>query len=102
MSEARRAKPGKFPDLLGGRVGAGHDFDLPHTIEAHLSASCPSRISPLTVLTPSKPWLIFPRIVGVKIDVQARYSAISKLEDVAETAARCFAPCPRLTRHSAL
>src|SRR2546425_8374760 len=23
MSEARRAKPGKFPDLLGGRLGPG-------------------------------------------------------------------------------
>jgi len=71
-------------------------------IEAHLSASCPSRVSPLTVLTPSKPRLVLARIVGIKIDVQARYSAVSKLEDVLETAARSFAPCPRLTRHSAL
>jgi len=59
-------------------------------------------VLPLMVLTPSKPRLILPRIVGIKIDVQARYSAISKLEDVAETAAGSFAPCPRLTRHSAL
>jgi hypothetical protein len=36
MSEARRAKPGKFPDLLGGRPGAGHDFDLAHTIKGTL------------------------------------------------------------------
>jgi len=67
--------------------------------EAYLSAS---RVSPLTVLTPAKPRLILARIVRIKIDVQVRYSAISKLEDVAETAARSFAPCPRLTRHSAL
>jgi Bacterial regulatory protein, Fis family len=53
-----------------------------------------SSLSPLTVLTPSKPRLILARIVGIKIDVQARYSAISKLEDVAETAARSFAPSP--------
>jgi hypothetical protein len=33
MSEARRAKPGKFPDLPGGRFGAGHDFDLAHTVK---------------------------------------------------------------------
>jgi len=60
-------------------------------IEAYLSAS---RVSPLTVLTPSKPRLILARIVGIKIDVQVRYSALSKLEDVAETAARSFAPSP--------
>ena len=61
-----------------------------------------SSLSPLTVLTPSKPRLILACIVGIKIDVQARYSAISKLEYVAETPARSFAACPRLTRHSAL
>jgi hypothetical protein len=53
-----------------------------------------SSLSPLTVLTPSKPRLVFAGIVGIKINVQARYSVISKLEDVAETAARSFAPCP--------
>src|SRR5580704_2836831 len=57
--------------------------------------------SPLTVLTPSKPCLILACLVRIKIDVQARYSAISKLEHVAETPARGFAACPRLTRHSA-
>jgi hypothetical protein len=41
---------------------------------------------------PPEPRLILACIVGIKIDVQARYSAISKLEDVAETAARSFAP----------
>src|SRR6266403_4585307 len=61
-----------------------------------------SSLSPLTVPTPSKPRLILACIVGIKINVEARYSAISKLEDVAETAARSFASCPRLTRHSAL
>ena len=50
-------------------------------------------VLPLMVLTPSKPRLIFTRIVGIKVDVQPRYSAISKLEDVAETAARMF-PLP--------
>src|SRR5580658_6404510 len=39
MSEARRAKPDKFPDLLGGRLGAGHDFDLARTA-AHATV-CP-------------------------------------------------------------
>jgi len=63
-------------------------------IEARFFASFPSRVSPLTVLTPPKPRLVLARIVGIKIDVQARYSVISKLEDVAETAARSFAPCP--------
>src|SRR5882762_4047936 len=53
-----------------------------------------SSLSPLTVLTPSKPRLILARIVGIKIDVQARYSSISKLEDVAETATRSFSPSP--------
>src|SRR6266699_574091 len=57
-------------------------------------------LSPLTILTPSKPRLILTRIVWIEIDVQARYSAISKLEEVAETSARSFAPCPRLTRYS--
>ena len=36
MSEARRAKPGKFPDLLGGRLWAGHDFDLAHAVKGTL------------------------------------------------------------------
>src|SRR5580693_2731050 len=36
MSEARRAKPGKFPDLLSGRLGAGHDFALAHTVKGTL------------------------------------------------------------------
>jgi hypothetical protein len=44
-----------------------------------------SSLSPLTVLAPSKPRLILACIVGIKMDVQARYSSISKLEDVAET-----------------
>jgi len=63
-------------------------------IEAHFFASCLSRVSPLTVLTPSKPHLVLARIVGIKIDAQARYSVISKLEDVAETAAMSFAARP--------
>jgi hypothetical protein len=41
-----------------------------------------SSLSPLTVLPPSKPRLILACIVGIKIDVQARYSTISKLEDI--------------------
>ena len=36
MSEARRAKPGKFPNLLGGRLGPGHYFHLAHTVEGTL------------------------------------------------------------------
>src|SRR5258708_4427805 len=36
MSEARRAKPGKFSDVLGGRLGAGHEFDLAHTLKSTL------------------------------------------------------------------
>jgi hypothetical protein len=36
MSEARRALPGKFPDILGGRLGARHDFDLAHTVKGTL------------------------------------------------------------------
>jgi hypothetical protein len=58
--------------------------------------------SPLTVLASSKARLILSGIVEIEIDVQARYSAISKLEDVAETAAGSFAACPRLIGHSAL
>src|ERR1700747_883514 len=53
-----------------------------------------SSLSPLTLLTPSKPRLILACIVGIKIDVQARYSSISKLEDVAETTTGSFAPSP--------
>jgi hypothetical protein len=53
-----------------------------------------SSLSPLTVLTPSKPRLILACIVGIKIDAQARYSSISKLEDVAETTTGSFAPSP--------
>jgi hypothetical protein len=53
-----------------------------------------SSLSPLTVLTPSKPRLILACIVGIKIDVQARYSSISKLEDVAETTTGSFVPSP--------
>jgi hypothetical protein len=34
-----------------------------------------SSLSPLAVLTPSKPRLILACIVGIKIDVQARYSS---------------------------
>src|SRR5580700_2349621 len=41
--------------------------------------------SPPTVLIPSKPCLILACIVRIKIDVQTRYSATSKLEHVAET-----------------
>src|SRR6266852_6106725 len=55
-----------------------------------------SLLSPLTVLTPSKPRLVLARIVGIKTDVQARYSAISKLEDVAETAASPFSEISKL------
>ncbi len=36
MSEACRAKPGKFPDLFGGRLGAGHNFDLADTVKSTL------------------------------------------------------------------
>jgi len=36
MSEARRAKPGEFPDVLDGRVGAGHDFDLTDAVKGTL------------------------------------------------------------------
>src|SRR5260370_2495417 len=61
-----------------------------------------SSLSPLTVLTPSKPRLILTCIVGIKIDVQARYSSISKLEDVAETTSTSFVPRPLLAGHSAL
>src|ERR1700730_19121541 len=61
-----------------------------------------SSLSPLPILTPSKPCLVLACIVRIKIDVQARYSAISKLEYVAETPARRFAACPLLARHSAL
>jgi hypothetical protein len=53
-----------------------------------------SSLSPLTVLTPSKPHLILACMVGIKIDVQARYSSISKLEDVAEMTTGSFAPSP--------
>src|SRR6202041_3109475 len=38
VSEARRAKPGKIPDLLGRSLGAGHDLDLAHTAEGTLIA----------------------------------------------------------------
>jgi len=61
-----------------------------------------SSLLPSTVLPPSKPRLILACIVRIKIDVQARYSTISKLEDIAETTARSSTSCPRLTRHSAL
>jgi hypothetical protein len=33
MSEARRPKPGKLADILGGRLGAGHGFDRGHTVK---------------------------------------------------------------------
>jgi hypothetical protein len=36
MPKARRAQLGKFPDLLGGRLGAGHDFDLTNTVKRPL------------------------------------------------------------------
>jgi len=60
------------------------------------------RTSPLTILTPSKPRFIISRVVWIEIDVQAGYSAVSKFEDVAETSARSFASCPRLTGHFAV
>src|SRR6201981_801852 len=41
MSEARRAKPGKFPDLPGGRLGAWHDFDLAHAVKSPLISKLP-------------------------------------------------------------
>jgi hypothetical protein len=44
-----------------------------------------SALSPVTIQTPSKPLFILSRIVGIEIDVYAGYSAIAKLEDVAET-----------------
>src|SRR5206468_9165813 len=52
------------------------------------------RMSPLTILTPSKPCLVFTDIVGIKIDVQTRYLAVSKLENVAETSAGSFTSGP--------
>src|SRR5713226_3912853 len=36
MSEARRAKPGKFAHFLCGSLRAGHDFDLAHTVKGAL------------------------------------------------------------------
>src|SRR5690348_12980034 len=50
--------------------------------------------SPLTVLTPSKPCLILACIVRIKIDVQTRYWAISKLEHVTETRRQGFRRLP--------
>src|SRR6476619_5554084 len=40
-----------------------------------------SRFSPVTIQTPSKPRFILSRIVGIEIDVQTGYSAISKFEN---------------------
>jgi hypothetical protein len=56
-------------------------------------------MSPVTILTPSKPRFIISRVVGIEIDVQAGYSAVSKFEDVAETSARSFASRTRFTGH---
>src|SRR4029453_753413 len=53
---------------------------------------------PLTILTPSKLRLIFTCVVGIQIDVQARYSVISKLEKVAETSAPEFCSRPMTYR----
>ncbi len=73
-------------------------FKVPRAADPFLLKEKPpdgwSSLSPLTVLTPSKPRLILACIVGIKIDVQARYSSISKLEDVAETTTGSFAPSP--------
>jgi len=56
-----------------------------------------SDVSPVTIQTPSKPRFILTRIVGIKIDVDAGYSAIPKFENVAETSARSFATRPGFT-----
>jgi hypothetical protein len=36
VTKTRRAKPGKFPDILGGRLGAGHDFGIAHAVKGVL------------------------------------------------------------------
>jgi hypothetical protein len=36
MSKARRGEPGRFPDLLGRRPGAGNEFGLAHTVKGML------------------------------------------------------------------
>src|ERR1700722_11837799 len=36
MSEARRSKPGEFPDLLCGRLRAWNEFGLAHTVKGML------------------------------------------------------------------
>src|SRR6201999_103648 len=36
MPKAFRAKPGKVPDVFGGRLRAGHDFDLAYAVKSRL------------------------------------------------------------------
>jgi hypothetical protein len=36
MSEARRSKSGKLSDVVGSRLGTGHEFGLAHTVEGML------------------------------------------------------------------
>jgi hypothetical protein len=60
------------------------------------------RTSPVAIPAPSKPCFVFSRIVGIEIDVQARNSAIPKLEQVAETSAWGLAACPGFPRHFAV
>jgi hypothetical protein len=60
------------------------------------------RTSPVAIPAPSEPFFVFSRIVGIEIDVQARNSAIPKLEQVAETSAWGLAACPGFSRHFAV
>src|SRR5258705_5803781 len=57
------------------------------------------KISPTAILSPSEPFFIVPRVVGVKIDMQTDYSFVSKFKHVTETSPGGFTPCPRDTRH---
>jgi hypothetical protein len=57
------------------------------------------RMSTVTILTPSKPCFILPRIVGIEVDVHAGYSATSKFEHVAETSTRSLASRPGFNGH---
>ena len=60
------------------------------------SKQCGLRTSPVTILPPSKPCSILSCIVEIEIDVQARYSAISKLKQVAETSVQGFCLQPKI------
>ena len=59
-------------------------------------------MSPVTILTPSKPRFIISRVVGIEIDVQAGYPTVLKFEDIAETSARSFASGPGFAGHLAV